>query len=100
MKKGLFLFAVLSTAILSVISVIQFNGDSCDDLLNANVEALARSDSGSGDGTVHCTVEPGICEYDVILYDPEGNVLKNAEGEIISIHRKDSGLKNLPPKQE
>ena len=73
MKKGLFLFAVLSTAILSVISVIQFNGDSCDDLLNANIEALA----GPGGGVViPCQLaESERCEYPEFAVGPEGELV-------------------------
>lgn len=71
MKKKLFLFAVLSTAILSAVFVIQFNGNSCDDLLNANVEALA------GPGVViPCQLaESERCEYPEFAVGPEGELV-------------------------
>lgn len=52
MKKKLFLFAALGTAILSAVSIIQFNADSCDGLLHANVEALAGP--GGDVGQIPC----------------------------------------------
>lgn len=54
MKKKLFLFAVLSTVILSAVSIIQFNTNSCDDLLHANVEALAGP--GGDVGQIPCVL--------------------------------------------
>lgn len=73
MKKKLFLFAALSTAILSAIYVIQFNGNSCDDLLNANIEALA----GPGGGVViPCQfAKLEECEYPEFVVGPEGDLV-------------------------
>ena len=94
MKKSFFLFAVLITAILSAISVLQFNGDSCDNLLNANVEALAGP--GGGGGEIHCMPEGRQCVYYVILCDSNGKPITDPEGKYILEERAIAGLRNLP----
>lgn len=95
MKKSLFLFAVLSTAILSAISVIQFNSNSCDDLLHANIEALAGPGGGEG-GEIRCMPEGEECVYFMLLCDSDGKPITCPEGRYIVEEKRIKGLQNLP----
>lgn len=100
MKKKHFLLTVLSAVALSAISIIQFNSNSGDDLLEANVEVLAWQGSDGGDGGVHCTKGEKGCTFQVVIYDENGNILRDPEGNPLYVEACIPNKDNLPPQAQ
>lgn len=100
MKKVIFLSVVTVIGIIMVNVVIQSSRNSCDDLLNANIEALAWNHAGGGDGRVDCMEGENGCTFPIYEYDENGKIITDPEGNPISNTGIIPYLSNIPPKAQ
>lgn len=100
MKKKLLLGAFAVIGIMVEVTIVPKNDIHNDELLKANVEALAAQGPEDGANEVHCIPDGGICEYELILCDEFGNVLRDAEGKVVSITQRLHGLRSLPKQNQ
>lgn len=77
MKKNPTLLTIAVIGIITAISITQFSYSSPDELLNANVEALAWQGSEGPDVTIlPCTFSPkDKCTYSELAQGPEGELI-------------------------
>lgn len=72
MKKGILLFTIAVTGIITAMAVVQLRSAGGEDLLKANTEALA----GTG-VIIPCKLSPGdSCSYTVWVEDAEGKLVE------------------------
>lgn len=95
MKKKLFLliFAVIGIIAAITVSITQLRSADCNEILHANIEALAGQ--GGGEGIIRCAPEGDVCKYYIMLCDSNGNPKKDPEGNTILVEKEIYGLKNI-----
>lgn len=100
MKKSLFLGIFAVIGIMAAITLIKLNGIDSNELLNANVEALAWDNSEGGDGKVDCMMGKTGCTFKVILHDDNGNEAVDPEGNPLYIKAEIPYMKNMSSKAQ
>ena len=72
MKKRIFLFTIAVTGVITAIAVVQLRRAAGNEILNANVEALA----GPGIVVIPCQfAKLEECEYPEFVAGPEGDLV-------------------------
>lgn len=101
MKKRLFLLIFAVIGIITTMTICDPIGtsSSCNDLFNANIEALAWNGPGGAD-VVSCVEGGPTCYHTIILCDERGNPLKDLEGNTISFTERIDGMKNPNPEAQ
>lgn len=77
MKKVFLLSIIAVIGVITAVIVIQSIGNNGDEILNANVEALAWNGSEGGpEVVIPCTLDPKAeCEYAELAKGPEGEMI-------------------------
>ena len=97
MKKRLLTLTFAIVGIIVAIVLIQTQNANCNQILDANVAALAWNDSGGGDGEVDCSLGEGGCTFKIIVRDDDGNILRDPEGNPLKTVGEIPYLKNTTP---